>query len=61
MGDLHWVVGVGTHPASKPGQPDDRWMVTHSTYWRALLAALDAMLAYQGDERFHGASRVTRQ
>ena len=21
------VVGVGTHPASKPGQPDDQWMV----------------------------------
>jgi len=34
-GDLHRVVGVGVHPASKPGQPDDQWMVTHS-YRRTL-------------------------
>jgi hypothetical protein len=26
-GDLHLVVAVGSHPASKPGQPGDRWMV----------------------------------
>ena len=26
--DLHCVVRLGQHPASQPGQPDDRWMVT---------------------------------
>jgi hypothetical protein len=28
----------GSHPVSKPGHHDDRWMVTSSTYWRAFLA-----------------------
>jgi hypothetical protein len=34
--DLHKVVGVGSHPESNPGQPDDQWMVTPPPYWRAL-------------------------
>jgi hypothetical protein len=24
-----WSSVLGSHPASKPGQPDDRWMVTY--------------------------------
>jgi hypothetical protein len=38
--DLHTVVGVGVHPTSRPGQPNDRWMVTHPTYRGALLVAI---------------------
>jgi hypothetical protein len=34
--DLHKVVGVGSHPGSNPGRPDDRWMVNLDAYWRAL-------------------------
>jgi hypothetical protein len=29
VGDLATVVGFGDHPVSKPGQPNDRWMVTY--------------------------------
>ena len=27
VGDLHWVVGLGTHPTSQLGHHGDRWMV----------------------------------
>jgi len=30
MGSSTRSSGLGSHPASKPGQPDDRWMVTYS-------------------------------
>ena len=29
-GDLHWVVGFGTHPTSQLGHHGDRWMVSFS-------------------------------
>jgi hypothetical protein len=35
--DLHLVVGFGSHPESKQGQPHDQWMVTPNAYRRALL------------------------
>jgi len=37
--DLHSVVGRGSHPASKPGHTNDRWMVPLSAYPRESLTS----------------------
>ncbi len=36
---------VGSNPASKPGHPDDRWMVSFSAYPRESLAGQGAEVA----------------